>query len=60
MLNWQDANVGQRPNEVVLMTDGEDIFLGYFDDCNEEWVSCYGEDEYGEITHFAEINLPAK
>lgn len=60
MINWQDAKVGQRPGGVVLMTDGEDVFLGYFDDDINEWVSCYGEDEFDEITHFAKIILPAK
>lgn len=56
MINWISSDA-EKPTGVVLMTDGVDVFLGYYDKTSG-WVSCYGEDEYGEITHFAVINLP--
>lgn len=59
MIEWRDAKAEQRPY-VVLMTDGKEVFLGYYDDDLGEWISCCGEDEYEGITHFAEINLPVK
>lgn len=58
MLEWKDARSGPRPETVVLFTDGSDFYLGFYNTDLEEWVSCYLEDEYDEITHYAEINLP--
>lgn len=61
MIQWKKSDSKNAPQdqEIYLITDGLEVFLGYYMP-NFGWLSFYGEDGIGPITHYASINLPGE
>lgn len=63
MIQWKKYDPENPPKKGTscVVTDGYDVFLCYYDpDATFRWVQWYEQDDFNEVTHYAEINLPGE